>query len=108
MNGHIIDNERLSISDAAELGEWILKRLPMPLRGDLMAERPVLYQKLFPGVSPAAIMARVADRLQETIVKQSVRAAADADKLLADSARADRLSGAAHAAWHPDEEAATR
>jgi hypothetical protein len=54
---HAISN--LGIRDTEDLAEFLLYHLTMELRGKLMAERPVLYSRLYPGVSPETLAFRV-------------------------------------------------
>lgn len=56
-------NARLGIGDAEELAEWFLNLMPMEQRRKLMAERPLLYNRVFPGVKAGTILTHVADAL---------------------------------------------
>ena len=53
----------LRSGQADELTAWFAARLPIDLRGRLMAERPLLYEALFPGCTHDIILARVASAL---------------------------------------------
>jgi hypothetical protein len=94
---HIVNNTRLGIRDAEELAEFVIHHMPMELRRRLMAERPVLYARAFPGVSPAAILGRVADGLRDAIDGQAAGRAADADAMLALASDASGLALMAYA-----------
>jgi hypothetical protein len=49
----------LTIGETEDLADWFARHLPSDLRGRLMAERPLLYEALFPGASHDAILERV-------------------------------------------------
>jgi hypothetical protein len=53
----------LGIRDTEELAEYLLYHISMELRGKLMAERPVLYSRLFPTVTPENLAFRVSDTI---------------------------------------------
>jgi len=55
---------QLSIADAEELAKWFLYRTDQEMRGRLMAERPQLYGRVFPGVRSRFIMERVQSALE--------------------------------------------
>jgi hypothetical protein len=55
----------LGIRDTEDLAEYLLYHLSMELRGKLMAERPVLYSRLFPGVAPETLAFRVSERIHD-------------------------------------------
>jgi hypothetical protein len=102
---HIISNSRLGIGDAEELAEFTIAHMPMELRRKLMAERPVLYARAFPGVSPAAILARVAAALRDAVSGQATDRAADADVMGTLAHTADQLAGHADARYETDRDA---
>jgi hypothetical protein len=51
----------LGIRDTEDLAEFLLYHITVELRGKLMAERPVLYSRLFPTVSPETLAFRVSE-----------------------------------------------
>jgi hypothetical protein len=53
----------LGTRDTEDLAEFLLYHLSMELRGKLMAERPVLYSRLFPNVAPETLSFRVSERI---------------------------------------------
>jgi hypothetical protein len=55
---------QLSIADAEELACWFLPKMNQELRGRLMAERPQLYGRVFPGVRSRIILERVQSALE--------------------------------------------
>lgn len=63
----------LDIGQANDLAAWFTAHLPMDLRHCLMAERPVLYQALFPGCPHDAILSRVAAALRSQEHDQMVK-----------------------------------
>jgi hypothetical protein len=76
----------LDIGQASDLADWFAAHLPMDLRHSLMAERPVLYEALFPGCPHDAILGRVAAALrsqaQDRMVKTGQPAAAHLLRLI--------------------------
>lgn len=54
----------LGTGQAHDLAAWFAAHLPMDLRIKLMAERPLLYEALFPGCAHDAILDRVARALR--------------------------------------------
>lgn len=55
----------LGIRDTEELADFLLYHITMEQRDQLMAERPVLYSRLFPGVSPETLAFRVSAAIHE-------------------------------------------
>jgi hypothetical protein len=55
--------DSVSFGDTQELAEWFLRRMSMPERYKLMAEKPLLYARLFPEVKAATILDKVAEEL---------------------------------------------
>ena len=55
----------LGIRDTEELAEYLLYHLSSELRGKLMAERPVLYSRLYPKVSAENLAFRVSQTIHE-------------------------------------------
>jgi len=103
---HIISSSRLGSGDAEDLAEFAIRHMPMALRRRLMAERPVLYARAFPGVHPAAILARVADGLRDAIQDQADTRAADADVMGTLARTAGQLAGHADARYEADRDGA--
>lgn len=70
----------LGIGQAEDLTAWLAAHMPMVQRTRLMAERPLLYEALFPGCAHDAILGRVAAALarqaHDRMVKTSQPAAA--------------------------------
>jgi hypothetical protein len=56
---HYNTTPRLTEDELADLVRWFTYRMDQETRGDLMAERPVQYAKLAPGVDPAILAAAV-------------------------------------------------
>jgi len=54
----------LGTGQAGDLAAWFAAHLPMDLRIKLMAERPLLYEALFPGCPHGTILDRVATALR--------------------------------------------
>lgn len=54
------NGEQLSIRDAEVLAEWFLHNMSMEQRHQLMAELPVIYHHLYPGVPASTIASAVA------------------------------------------------
>jgi hypothetical protein len=82
----------LAIGDASELAEWFIYHMPMDLRRRLMAERPLLYARVFPGINPAVLLERVARGLADAAEVQAATRACDADELLSVQHQADGLA----------------
>lgn len=57
--GHSLDT-----GQAGDLAAWFAFHLPVELRCALMADRPLLYEALFPGCAHDVILARVAAALR--------------------------------------------
>jgi hypothetical protein len=95
--------ELAGAGDAEELAEFFIRHMPMDLRRRLMAERPLLYARVFPAVKPAILLARVAHGLAGVNESQAEAHAAHADQLLSRSATADRLASAWDARVADDE-----
>lgn len=55
----------LGIRDTEELAEYLLYHMSMELRGKLMAERPVLYSRLYPKVTPETLSFSVSERIHD-------------------------------------------
>jgi hypothetical protein len=53
----------LGIRDTEDLAEFLLYHLSMELRGKLMAERPVLYSRLYPTVSAETLAFKVSETI---------------------------------------------
>jgi hypothetical protein len=73
---------QLSIGDAEELATWFLHKMGTELRARLMAERPVLYARVYPSVNPDAIMRNVTAGLARVQQSQAEAFAAAADRHL--------------------------
>ena len=69
----MIINGNESIRDMEEVAEWLLYHMSMEQRGALMAERPLLYARLFPGVSAEAILDVVSSGIQALPRRESLR-----------------------------------
>jgi hypothetical protein len=78
--------QTLDIGQANDLAAWFAAHLPMDLRHSLMAERPVLYEALFPSCPHDAILGRVAAALRsqahDRMVKTGQPAAAHLLRLI--------------------------
>lgn len=55
----------LGIRDTEDLAEYLLYHLSMELRGKLMAERPVLYSRLYPSVDAETLAFKVSETIHE-------------------------------------------
>ena len=53
----------LGIRDTEDLAEFLLYHLSAELRRKLMAERPVLYARIFPQVTPETLAFRVSEAI---------------------------------------------
>jgi len=73
----------LGQNDLERLVEWFTYSMPMDQRHRLMAEMPVLYAKLFPGVRPSAVTAEVAVGIERVREEQRTKRAAQLDGMLA-------------------------
>lgn len=76
------DTSRLSTHELETAVRWFTYHMPSEQRGRLMAEMPVLYAKLFPGVSPKAVLERVAAGLEGVREDQRDRRATQIDGML--------------------------
>jgi hypothetical protein len=55
--------DRLGDGQVRDLADWFLTHMPMDMRHRLMAEMPVTYGAMFPGVAPDVITERVGQRI---------------------------------------------
>jgi hypothetical protein len=55
----------ISIADAEETALWFIKHMSMQQRRALMAERPLLYARLFPRAASGPILASVRFELNQ-------------------------------------------
>ena len=55
--------ETIGIQDMEDTATFLLYHMSMETRRKFMAERPVLYRRLFPEVAPATISSRVFDTI---------------------------------------------
>jgi hypothetical protein len=79
---------QLSIHNAERVAEWFLYHGSDPdWRGRLMADLPLVYAEMFPGVDPEAIMRNVRAGLERIAQEQAEAFAALADKHLAYAGR---------------------
>jgi len=74
---------KLTETELADLVAWFTYRMDQDTRGDLMAERPLQYAKLYPGVDPAAILRNVSRGVQHVANAQAEEHAVQADTYLA-------------------------
>ena len=72
---------QLSIGDAERVAAWFLHRSGGDnWRAELMADQPLLYARVYPGVDPEAIMRNVRAGLERIGQEQAEMFAAEADK----------------------------
>jgi hypothetical protein len=85
----MIYGQTLDTGQADDLAAWFAAHLPMELRVKLMAERPLLYEALFPGCAHDVILGRVATALrsqaQDRMIKTSRPAAEQLLHLIQDT-----------------------
>jgi hypothetical protein len=74
----------LSTGQAGDLAAWFAAHLPMDLRIKLMAERPLLYEALFPGCGHDVILDRVARALRSQAHDRMIRTSRPAAEHLLD------------------------
>lgn len=55
----------LTHNELEMLAGWFTARMPMEQRHELMAELPVLYARLFPGVAPTVVLNEVQRTLDD-------------------------------------------
>jgi hypothetical protein len=78
---------QLPIGDAERVAEWCLRHLGPEQRGQMMADMPTVYARVFPGVDPEAILRNVRAALARIAQEQADAFAAVADKHLAYAGR---------------------
>jgi hypothetical protein len=79
---------QLSIGDAERVAAWFLHRGSSDnWRAELMADQPLLYARVYPGVDPEAILRNVRAGLNRIAQEQADAFAAAADKHLAYAGR---------------------
>jgi hypothetical protein len=79
---------QLSIGDAERVAAWFLHRGGSDnWRAELMADMPLVYARVYPGVDPEAILRNVRAALERTQQEQADAFAALADKHLAYAGR---------------------
>lgn len=80
---------QLGIADAERVAAWFLHRGGGDnWRADLMADMPLVYARVYPGVDPEAILRNVRDALYRIEQEQAEMFAAEADKHAAYAGRA--------------------
>ena len=72
----------LGTGQAGDLAAWFAAHLPMDLRIKLMAERPLLYEALFPGCPHGTILDRVATALRSQAHDRMIATSRAAEHLL--------------------------
>jgi hypothetical protein len=79
--------QNLTQHELEELAEFFMYEMSMAQRERLMAEKPVLYRKLYPDASTEAILRRVRKAITPVVSWQEMEPLADWEKELLDSGK---------------------
>jgi hypothetical protein len=74
----------LGHNDLERLVDWFTYSMPMDQRHRLMADMPLVYARLFPGVRPAAVTEEVAVGIEAVREEQRIKRATQLDGMLAE------------------------